>query len=234
MGLIKAAKVPRSASPFSMLDIENHARSLILRARQQADQLLAAAQQEAENLKKQMHQQGFVEGRAKGLAEGTEGGRKSGHDQALNENRQKLTDLIKSLTLAVQSMEQSRQELESDGLREVVLLAIAVAQRVTKRMGIIDPLVLQANLAEAMKLVMHQSDVRLVLNPGQKAELEAVLPKLKMQWPEVQHIDVCEDAGILPGGCRVMTRQGQIDADLQEQLDRVVAELLPGAPAGGA
>lgn len=234
MGLIKAAKVPRTAAPFSMMDIETHAKSLILRARQQADQLLAAAQQEAENLRAKMHQQGLVEGRMEGIASGTEAGRKSGHDQALNEHRQKLTELVKSLATAAHSMEHSRQELESEGLRDVVLLAIAVAQRVTKRMGEIDPQVLQANLAEAMKLVMHQADVRIVLNPRQKAEMEEVLPKLKLQWPDLKHIEIAEDAGISPGGCRVMTRQGQIDADLQEQLDRVVAELLPGGPAGGA
>lgn len=230
MGLIKASHVPRSAAPFSMKDIENHARSLILRARQQADQLLAAAQQEAESIKAQMHQQGMIQGRTEGLAAGTESGRKAGHDQALNEHRQKLTELTKSLTQAVQSLEHSRKELESEGLREVILLAISIARRVTKRAGELDPQVLEANLQEAMKLVVHSADVRIVLNPKQKEYLQSVLPKLKMQWPEVQHVELAEDPQIDAGGCRVMTRQGQVDADLQSQLDRVVADLLPAAP----
>jgi flagellar assembly protein FliH len=114
-------------------------------------------------------------------------------------------------------------------LSEVVELAVAVARRVTKRQGEIDPRVLEANLVEAMKLVVHAADVRIAVHPEQKAALLETLPRLKMQWPDLQHVELIEDANLSKGGCRVLTRNGEIDADLAGQLDRVVRELLPEA-----
>jgi flagellar biosynthesis/type III secretory pathway protein FliH len=40
-----------------------------------------------------------------------------------------------------------------------------------------------------------------------------------------------QDASIAPGGCRILTRQGRVEAELETQLDHIVADLLPGAPA---
>jgi len=34
------------------------------------------------------------------------------------------------------------------------------------------------------------------------------------------------------GGCRIYSRQGQVDADLDVQLERVVSDLLPMNQAG--
>jgi flagellar assembly protein FliH len=230
MGLIKAANTPPSVSPFSMRDIEQHAKQVILRARRQAEELLAEAQVSAEALKREAHEQGLAEGHAQGLKQGTEEGRKSGHQQALNENKAQLAQVIQSLTAAMQAYDESQRKLEVDGLREVIELASAIAWRVTKRAGLIDPEVLTANLREAMKLVVQSSDLRIAIHPSQKATLMRELPAMQMQWPQLAHAELLEDAALAPGGCRLFTRGGLVDADLHEQLDRVINEFLP-APA---
>ena len=84
-----------------------------------------------------------------------------------------------------------------------------------------------ANLEEAMKLVVRQTDLRIELNPSNRKTFDAALPQLAMKWPGMKHVEVIEDAALSPGGCRVNTCTGQIDADLGVQLDRVVADLLP-------
>jgi flagellar assembly protein FliH len=117
----------------------------------------------------------------------------------------------------------------------VVKLAIAIARRVTKRQGQADPQVLMANLVEAMKLVVHAADVRIAVHPSQQQTLADELPRLRLAWPRLQHVDLVEDASLSPGGCRILTHQAQVDADLDVQLDRVVADLFPAdsARAGG-
>jgi flagellar assembly protein FliH len=231
MGLIKSNNAPASLSPFSMRDIENQARAIILRAQQQTEQLLAGAQAEAVQLKEAAHAKGAQEGFSEGLKNGTELGRKQGHQQALDEHRAKLTQLVESVTAMIQDIDSSRRQLHSEAVSDVVELAIAIGRRVTKRQGLVDPAVLQANLAEAMKLVVHASDVRIAIHPQQKQTLAEELPRLQLQWPNLTHIELIEDAELSPGGCRVMTREGQIDGDLESQLDRVVADLLPKAGA---
>ena len=227
MGLIKAPHVPLSASPFSMADIEDGARRILLRARQQADQLLAAAQTEAEQLKAEAHVNGLAEGMREGMARGMEQGCKAGEQQALGEFRTQLEAAIAALKAGAATLSTSRSELESRALAEVVKLAIAIARRVTKRQGILDPQVLTANLQEAMKLVVQHAGLRIAVHPAQRQTLDGALPQLGLTWPSLKHVEIAEDATISPGGCRIITCQGSINADLDVQLDRVVVDLLP-------
>jgi flagellar assembly protein FliH len=227
MGLIKSSDAPSAMVPFSMADVERTAKAILLRAQSQAEQLLAAAQTEAETLKEQATKQGLAEGRRDGTAQGLMQGKQAGHQQALTEFRAQFERALAAVTAAANSLEQGRNELEAAGLVEVVQLALAIARRVTKRQGMIDPQVLAANLGEAMKLAVKSADIRVAIHPSQRATLDAALPQLKLQWPNLNHVQVIEDDQLQLGGCRVFTQHGQISADLDEQLARIAGELLP-------
>lgn len=217
----------KAAVPFSMKDVEEQARAVLVRARQQAEQLIAAAQAEGEAFKQRMQQEGFAQGRQEGMAKGIEEGRKAGHQAALAEHRAQLAQVVQGLSGAMQQVEASRKQLEADALAEVVELAVAVARRVTKRQGELDQGVLVENLRDAMKLVVHAADIRVAVHPEQKRVLAEALPRLQLEWPALEHAELVEDATLAPGGCRVFTLHGRVDADLDGQLDRVVADLLP-------
>ena len=240
MGLIKSANAPVAMIPFSMKDIEMQARALIARAKERAEGLLIEAQKEAEQLKASAKVEGLVEGKREGLAKGLEEGRKNGAQQALSEHRTQLANLIKALTESAAELDASRQQLEAEALTEVIDLSVAIATRVTKRQGLIDPQVLTENVNEAMKLVVASSDVRIALHPSQKQYFLDTLPNLQMTWPALKHVQIVEDETLAPGGCRIFSKGGQIDADLDGQLDRVIADLMPApapatpAPAAGA
>ncbi len=233
MGLIKSNHAPVAMIPFSMKDIETQARALIARAKERAEGLLVEAQKEAEQLKAAAKVEGLVEGKREGLAKGLEEGRKNGAQQALSEHRTALSQLIKALTEAAADLDASRQQLEAHALKEVIDLAVAIARRATKRQGLIDPQVLAANVGEAMKLVVSSSDVRIALHPSQRQYFLDALPQLQTTWPALRHVQLIDDESLAPGGCRVFSRGGQIDADLDGQLDRVIVELMP-SPAAAA
>jgi flagellar assembly protein FliH len=230
MGLIKAQHAPPTLAPFSMRDIEQQAQEILLRARQKAEQLLAHAQLEAQTLRAQEKALGFAEGRDDGLRKGFDQGLEAGTAQALDEHRASFTQLITALNEASQQVEQSRRQLEEDAMTEVVRLAIAIADRVTKRRASRDPQVLTENVIAAVKMVVHAADLHIAVNPAQRRTLTEILPKLASEWPSLQHVEVVEDASVTVGGCRLITRHGIVDADLDEQLNRIAAELVP-APA---
>jgi flagellar assembly protein FliH len=227
MGLIKSANVPTSLSPFSLHDIEMQAQAILSRAQRRAEELLIAAQAEGEELKRAAQAEGMARGLREGTGLGLEQGNQAGRDEALAEQRERLQDLLTSLTAATRDLDVRRHELESAALEEVVELAIAIARRVTKRQGMLDPKVLGENLQEAMKLVVRHADVRIAVNPTQRQTLDDALPRLGMEWPALKHVKIVEDAALSQGGCRIYTGQGQVDADLDIQLDRVIADLLP-------
>jgi flagellar assembly protein FliH len=227
MGLIKSADVPMSVSVFSMRDIEAAAKSVLLRARAQAGQITAAAQTECEKSREQAKTQGLAEGRRQGYEQGFEEGKTAGHGQALAEHGAAMTQLIGALTQAVRLLDDGRDQLQTHGINEVVRLACAIARKVTKRQGIIDERTLAQNLTEALSLAVHAADVRVAIHPSQLKTLQAELPNLRLAWPQLKHIDLTEDSSIAPGGARVFTAHGTIDADLDAQLDQIIGELLP-------
>ena len=229
MAVIKAEHAPtQSVTPFSMADIERHAKSIVVAARVRDERLILAAQEEAEDLKRAAHAQALVEGKKEGIARGIEEDRNMGREQSLNEQRQQLASVLAALTDAVQQLEASRVELESEARTAVVRLAIAIADRVTKRMGRLDATVAEANVDEALRLVVHSADVRIAVHPSQKATLTELLPRLQAKWPNLKHVDLIADGTLTPGGCRLFSAGGgQIDADLDLQLERIAKELLP-------
>jgi flagellar assembly protein FliH len=227
MPVIKAENSPPQLSSFSMADIEKQARAIIIAARLRAERLLIAAQQEAEDLKRLAHAQALIEGKKDGLTQGLTEGRAQGRDEALNEQRQQLAALCAALAQAAQELEASRLALESDAKQAVVSLAIAIAERVTKRMGLLDPKVAEANIDQALRLVIHTADVRIAVHPSQKDALAQVLPRIHAQWPEMKHVDLIADGTLAPGGCRIFSGGGQIDGDLDLQLTRIAQELIP-------
>ena len=232
MALIKQSNpAAATARAFSMADIEAHARRMLLQARQQADQLLAAAQAEAEALKRQALEegtaQGLAAGKREGLVQGKAEGAAAGKNEAFEAEKGQLTDLIAALAAATEQFDAARHAMIEEAESEVLPLALAIARKVTKRTGALDPRVVEINAREAVRLLATKHDVRIAIHPSQAELMQDVIARLKVQWPQLEHVALTPDEAITPGGCRVHTAGGEIDAELDSQLDRLARELVP-------
>jgi flagellar assembly protein FliH len=227
MGLIKSNNAPVNVSAFSLADIEAQAHAIIVRAKSQASRILVESQRLSEEIKKQAQDTGWAQGRDVGYQRGHEEGLDAGRQQALAEHRESLQALIDALTTASTELNESRRMLETEASTDVLRLSVAIARKVTKQIASDGPAVVTANVRDAMKLAVHASDVRIAVHPSQKQTLEAVLPELQTQWPALEHVSLIEDESLSPGGCRIFTAGGQIDADLENQINRIAAELIP-------
>src|SRR3954464_2822906 len=105
MAVIKAEQAPATVSTFSMADIEKQAKLILLGAKVRAERLLVAAQEGAEQIKREAHAQALVEGRKAGGAGGLELGRQQGRNEALAEQRNDLTQLIPAILQAVRELD---------------------------------------------------------------------------------------------------------------------------------
>ena len=185
MGLIKSPDVPLSVSVFSMRDIEAAAKSVLLRARRNADQIIAEGKAEGERIKEEERTAGHSDGYAQGRAEGFEDGKKTGHAEALSAHIAAMTQLINALTQAAQQIEDGRDQLQTNAINEVVRLACAIARKVTKRQGTMDERIMCENLQQALALAVHAADVRIAVHPSQFKTLQDELPNLRLAWPQL-------------------------------------------------
>jgi flagellar assembly protein FliH len=217
MGLIKAQDAP-AVVRFKWRDIEAEAQKLLAEAARQADAIREAAREDGY---RDGHDRGLVDVRDEGLR------------LAIDEHAEQLELALGALHEAVAQVTTSKEQLHGDAVTDMVELAIAIARRVTKRQAMFDPQVLVANLREALGLSGRGRQLRVAIHPTQHQVLMQAMPQLAIEWPALSQAQIVEDASLAPGGCRVFTEHGQIDADLENQLDRVVGGLMP-APSNEA
>ena len=225
MALLK--QPPTQATAFSFADVEREAAGTLDRARGEADALLAAARHEADELRRRSSERGYAEGHAKGVEAGRADGEAAGQAEAFLKHEAELTQLVTTLGGLIDEFEEHRHALKDNVAADVTRLALAVAEKVTKRHGQIDPQVLVKNIAATARLVADGHDLRVMVNPEQESLLTDLLPRLAADWPTLASAQVVADGTIDPGGCRLTNAAGSIDADLATQLDHLAAELLP-------
>ncbi len=219
MGLMKQDSTPLGTLRFTLRDIES-----------QAQAKLDQASADAQHIAAEARAGGFDEGRAEGFAEGMKQGLEHGQRQAVFESRDELASLIETLSAARDQLESAAAKVREDAIADAVELALAIAQRVTKRQAMIDPQVLLANVRDAMKLA-SRSNVRIALHPSQRQFLMQAMPLLQLEHPALRNTDIVDDDSLSPGGCRVFAANGKIDADINAQLDRIACELMPSSSA---
>jgi flagellar assembly protein FliH len=227
MALLKSQNVPTIATPFALRDMELQAQSLLVRAKRAADTLMVQAEKEADSIRLKARADGLAAGRVDGLKKGLEEGKASGHGQAMADGAKRMADLFTTLSAIAQTLDKHRRDLVSAGIDEVVQLSLSIARKVTKRQAALDPAVLKANLADAMRLAVQAADVRILVHPSQRQLIDDELPAVKLNWPDLKHVDLVPDESVEPGGCRLITNRGTVDAQIETQLERIILEMMP-------
>lgn len=219
-------------SVFSLADIRAEADEILGRARAEAASILAEAQRHRNQLAEKARQQGHAEGQKAGLVEGRRAGHEQGLAEACDRFGQDQDKLLGALTALLDDFDQQKRRMLSQAHKDLVRLALAIAGRVVKRVVAAEPEVAASNVREAVALVSSSSDVVVHVHP---AEVES-LQRFCREWAErtgrLDHVRVVADESIDRGGCVVRTDNGQVDATVQGQLDRIAEQLVPGDREG--
>jgi len=217
MAVIRKKQISRNQPHlFSYRDAEEEAKRTVELARVSAESVTAAARVD-----------GFEDGRREGFEAGLREGRAAGLAKALEDHTQNLEAAAQALKNAAQQFDQAKSNFTAEALQDCVDLALAVARRITKRQAQVDPHVLSANLEQAMKMAIGCTRLRIAFHPDDRATITQVLERLRFSNQAVESAQIIEDPTLARGGCRIDTEHGVVDADINAQLDRLIAELMP-------
>lgn len=232
--IIKADEADDRDNPRAVIlelaDFAAEARTLVLEARKDAARIVAAARAETEDAQREAAQQGYAEGFDRGREEGLAQGRQA----ALAEAREKLTaesaDLAEMARAAVEKLTGVRHELCDASARESIQLALRIAEKVVGQLADADIEVARANLAKALDMVGRNGPVTVMANPQQLDRLREYCPDLAKALRAPGQIEWVASKRISPGGVKVLTPRGEIDATIETQLSNIASALLGGAP----
>lgn len=210
-------------------DLRRRAAGIREAAVAEAQRIVAEAKSERERLLAGARERGHAEGLAKGLAEGRAKGEAEAGGKALEEHRQRLDALAESWAGALAAFERAREEMLAEARDDVLALALAIARKVTHRAVACDPGVVVEQLARVLSMQARPTGLTVAVHPDELEAVRAALPTVASALGAGAHARLEPDGSLARGSCVVRTDGGgSVDAGIDLQLDRIVADLLPG------
>ena len=207
--------VGRSAQPisFSFTDM-----------RGQADDYLGTVRAEAAKIVQQAHQQAEVVRRQAEAA-----GRKAAEaavERILDEKvAKRMQTLLPALEQVVREVNDLKGALLVEWERSATKVSLAIAKQIIGREVTQDPQISLDTIRDALRLAAGAAEIKLHVNPGDYTNLGSQLQKVAATLAKLSPSEIVADQSISAGGCRVETKFGEVDLQIETQLRRIEEEL---------
>lgn len=205
------ASVQRQA--FNFDDMASHADAYVAQVREQATRIVVEAQKQAEQIRKQAE------------IEGLRAARETQRREVEAETGRRVATLLPAMRAAIDEWEKSKQAWLAHWERTAVRLAARIAERILRRELAAQPDLPTTLVRESLELAVGADGVRVLLNPDDLAALGTHVERLTHEFARCGTAELVADPRITPGGCRVETRHGSIDQQIETQLRRIEEEL---------
>ncbi len=213
--IIKAGDRNRAiqAVPFNFDDMAERARLYLDKVRAEGTKILAAARQKAE------------QEAARAEAEGRRAGEAAAAQIIERQLDARLTTLMPALRQAVAEIQHAKQAWLRHWEQGAIHVAAAIAGRLVRRELSAHPEISLEWIRQALELAAGSSELRLYLHPADCQTMRLQVDALAREVSGLGPLEMIADPGVSPGGCRVDTRFGTIDQQLEAQLARIEEEL---------
>ncbi len=196
---------------------EQHVQQCLEQLRVEGTKIVAKAKQEAQGIRKQAETEGRTAGQVAGQAV---------IEQIVERQlSEQLTTLLPALREVIEDIRHAKQAWLTQWEKNVVHLAIAIAQHVIRRELSVQPEIPLVLVRESLELAAGSSQVRVHLNPADHRALGNQVESFIKEMATLTSAELIADPQITPGGCRVETQFGSIDQQLEVQLARIEEEL---------
>jgi flagellar biosynthesis/type III secretory pathway protein FliH len=230
---VRARELVQGAVVMNLGDVREEAAQILSDAREEAARILAEARAEATRLTEGAADRGHAEGLARGEAEGREIGLEQGRiegaaaaEAAMND---RLSAISEGWTTALEQILQSRELLRDEARRDLLRLALAIAERVLGRLPAHDPTIIVDQVEAAIAMLSGATRLRVRVNPDDLEMIERHFAGAVAGIRAASDLDVRmeSDETIIRGGCVVSAGDGEIDSRLDQQISRIVHGVFP-------
>ena len=201
------------AVSFSFADMRGQANDYLGTVRAEAAKIVQQAHQQAEQIRRQAE----VAGRKAAEAAA---------ERVLDEKvGRRMQTLLPTLEHLVRELNDMKGELLAHWERSAVKVSTAIAERIIRREVANEPQITLDLVAESLRLAAGSAEIMLHVSPTDYENLGNQIQLLASSISQLVPSSIVADPSIEPGGCRVVTKFGEIDQQIQAQLRRIEEEL---------
>ena len=169
---------------------------------------------EAEPDKETLRQMAYEEGLAKGEEKGYEAGMKKAEPVAVR-MQELLAELEGLWHHLVQTYEAQIIDLVGRTAEKVVLSHVSLDHETIKR-----------SIQQAFDTVPEPLSATIEVNPKEMEYIETLKEDFFTQVKSLKHVSLIPNASVGPGGCRIKTDTGEVDATVESRLDAVRQSIM--------
>lgn len=195
-------------------ETESHCRQLVQQAEKQSEQVMSEARAEAVKLLEEARQKvAAIENQA----------RDEGLRRGEAEGQAKLQGALDQFQGVLGAAQADRARMLAGSESEVVRLVLQIVRKILKIEPIINEQALVRVIRDALERLGKRVDVNIYVNPE---DVELLHFSLSQIADLALEIVIEPDDKIEPGGCRIESRAGEIDARLSTQFDAIARSFL--------
>ena len=169
---------------------------------------------------------GYLEGYKKGHKEGFEKGKKEAEEKYKNlaiKLEEEFQEKIKIVETFFKNIEKETRELIINMDKEILNLALDIANKITFKEIKTDPEIPLRIIREALNYIAEGTELNIKVNPEEYSFLEENLSK---HIPPSQKIKLIPDESISKGGVFIETSLGIIDATFEKRWKKLLDSLF--------
>jgi len=210
-------------------EADSEAAKSIKTARETAATIVDTAKAEAEAIKKaarlevtSVHEKAYKEGYAMGEEKGIAAGEKQGlHEASLD-----WQNLMQESEALINELQTSRMGILKASEEEMLKLVIAFARTVIKVEPLSQPEIILKNIDQALNRVSEVDKIVMRINIKDKSMCQAHKDQFMARLGSVSELRIIEDPTMSPGGIKIETGVGTIDATIESQARELERALI--------
>ena len=170
----------------------------------------SAAEPDMETLRQQAYEEGLAKGEEKGYGEGIKKA-----EPVVTRMQELLAELEGLWHHMVQTYEAQIIDLVGRAAEKVVLSHVSLDHETIKR-----------SIQQAFGTIPEPVSATIEVNPKEMEYIETLKEDFFTQVKSLKHVSLIPNASVSPGGCRIKTDTGEVDATVESRLDAVRQSIM--------
>lgn len=156
----------------------------------------------------------YAEGFAKGEKEGFETG------------NQKADPVVERIQAILHEIDGLWQQLVQTYEEKIIQLVGRVSEKIVLGQVAVDHDMVKRVILDTFRIIPEPVEVTIDIHPEDIEHIENIKEEFFQQLKTLKHISLLPDPSVSPGGCRVKTRFGEVDATLESRLDVIQQTIM--------
>ncbi|WP_321367198.1 flagellar assembly protein FliH [uncultured Desulfuromusa sp.] len=144
-----------------------------------------------------------------------------GRQEGLENAENNLESAAQAFVAATTEIKRLRESVSKNSGKDMLRLVMAISEQVIRREVAADPKILLTMIENALQSSVRSDQYRIRINPADLESVTLQKPLFLASISGLKNLSIETDPEITPGGCRVDSDFGDIDATLETQLETI-------------